>query len=404
MKAKQLILIGSGMAGSRFLEKLLQYAPDVYEIRVFNKEPVGGYNRIMLSPVLAGEKSVAEIMTHDADWCAERGIHLHTATPIIAVDYTTKHVTTAEGEDYAYDALVFATGSSPFMLPVPGAELPGVVSFRDIDDVDFMLASAKSHSKAVVIGGGLLGLEAAYGLQKRGMDVTVLHRGDVLMNMQMDAESGDLLKDSLVEKGMRFEMGANTVALLGQDRVEAIRFEKADGAVHELETQLVVMAVGIRPNVALAQKVGLTVNRGVVVDDAMRTSVEGVYALGECVEHRGQTYGLVAPLYEQAEVLAKNLAGQACEYHGTLTSTLLKVTGIQLFSAGDFQGNEHTETLVYRDLAKQVYRKIVLEGDRIIGSVMFGDTTDGHWVFDLLKQQADVSGMRDALVFGKGYA
>lgn len=396
---KKLILIGTGMAGSRFLDYLLQQAPDQYEIRVFNKEPVGGYNRIMLSPVLAGEKRVDEIMTHDASWFSQKGIHLHTGTIISEIDADKQTVKTDLGQTYYYDDLIIATGSNPFVLPVPGSDLAGVVTFRDIRDVNQMITASNQTQKAVVIGGGLLGLEAAYGLQKRGMDVTVVHNGPILMNVQMDEEAGKMLQASLEAKGMKFAMNAFTSELVGDESVEAIRFQ--DG--REIETDLVVMAVGIRPNVKLAQQTGLEVNRGIVVDDQLRTSFPHIYALGECNEHRGQCYGLVAPLYEQAEVLAKTLAGAEAAYQGSVTSTMLKVTGVNLFSAGEFNGSDDSETIVYRDKAQNVYRKIVLQSNRIIGSVMFGDTTDGNWIFDLLKTQQDVSALRDTLIFGKGY-
>lgn len=396
---KKLILIGTGMAGSRFLDYLLQQAPDQYEIRVFNKEPVGGYNRIMLSPVLAGEKRVDEIMTHDASWFSQKGIHLHTGTIISEIDADKQTVKTDLGQTYYYDDLIIATGSNPFVLPVPGSDLAGVVTFRDIRDVNQMITASNQTQKAVVIGGGLLGLEAAYGLQKRGMDVTVVHNGPILMNVQMDEEAGKMLQASLEAKGMKFAMNAFTSELVGDESVEAIRFQ--DG--REIETDLVVMAVGIRPNVKLAQQTGLEVNRGIVVDDQLRTSFPHIYALGECNEHRGQCYGLVAPLYEQAEVLAKTLAGAEAAYQGSVTSTMLKVTGVNLFSAGEFNGSDDSETIVYRDKAQNVYRKIVLQSNRIIGSVMFGDTTDCNWIFDLLKTQQDVSALRDTLIFGKGY-
>lgn len=396
---KKLILIGTGMAGSRFLDYLLQQAPDQYEIRVFNKEPVGGYNRIMLSPVLAGEKRVDEIMTHDASWFSQKGIHLHTGTIISEIDADKQTVKTDLGQTYYYDDLIIATGSNPFVLPVPGSDLAGVVTFRDIRDVNQMITASNQTQKAVVIGGGLLGLEAAYGLQKRGMDVTVVHNGPILMNVQMDEEAGKMLQASLEAKGMKFAMNAFTSELVGDESVKAIRFQ--DG--REIETDLVVMAVGIRPNVKLAQQTGLEVNRGIVVDDQLRTSFPHIYALGECNEHRGQCYGLVAPLYEQAEVLAKTLAGAEAAYQGSVTSTMLKVTGVNLFSAGEFNGSDDSETIVYRDKAQNVYRKIVLQSNRIIGSVMFGDTTDCNWIFDLLKTQQDVSALRDTLIFGKGY-
>ncbi len=396
---QRLILIGSGMVGARFIERLLIEAPDQFDIRVFNKEPRGGYNRIMLSPVLAGEKALPDIMTHDSDWFAERSIHLHTATEIIAVNPDKKMVTTNQGEQYAYDKLIIATGSSPFILPVPGHDLSGVVAFRDIRDVDVMIDASRQKQKAVVIGGGLLGLEAANGLMKRGMDVTVVHLGDVLMEMQMDAISGQLLQKSLERSGMKFVMEGQTSEILGDTFVTGVKM--VDGRV--VEADLVVMAVGIRPNVELGRKIGLEVNRGIVVNDQLETSVPGIYALGECVEHRGKLYGLVAPLYEQAQVLAQTLAGKPAEYLGSVVSTKLKVTGINLFSAGNFQDSEESESLVYKDLSHNIYRKVVLKNNKVQGAVFFGDVTGANWIFEQLVSQSDVSGYRDTLVFGDGF-
>ena len=400
MKQK-LILIGSGMVGARLIERLLIEAPDNYDIRVFNKEPLGGYNRIMLSPVLAGEKTLPEIMTHDFNWFKDRGVHLQAGTSVIAVDSDNKTIQTDLGTTYQYDQLIIATGSTPFVIPVPGSDLPGVVTFRDTRDVNLMLEACHQHQqpKAVVIGGGLLGLEAANGLKVRGMDVTVVHRSDVLMNVQMDDVSGGLLKSSLESQGLTFEMNANTVAIEGQNRATGVRL--ADGRL--LPADLVVMAVGIRPNVVVAKNLGLEVNRGIVVNDQMQTSDESIYALGECVEHRGTTYGLVAPLYEQAQVLAESLAGKDSAYTGSLTSTMLKVTGIQLFSAGDFKDSTDTESIVYQDLAQNVYRKVVLKDDKIIGSVMFGDTSGAKWIFENLISGKNMGTCRDFLVFGEGF-
>ena len=405
---QKLILIGAGMAGMRFLEHLLEEAPGQYVIEVFNKEPVGGYNRILLSPVLAGEKQLADIMTHEKAWFAERGVHLHIGKTISDIDLQGKRLTTFCGETHFYDKLVIATGSEPFILPIPGNELQGVVSFREIRDVEKMISIAESGKevprRAVVIGGGLLGLEAAYGLLKRGMSVTVVHRSDVLMNMQMDAEAGSMLQKHLMSgwnggPGMEFRMGVNTIEIAGAERVEAVRFD--DGS--EIPADLVVMAVGIRPNVKQGTQAGLEVNRGIVVDDRLQTSAPDVYALGECCEHRGETYGLVAPLYEQAAVLSKVLTGKAADYRGSTTSTMLKVTGVELFSAGDFKGDNFSESLIYRDIAQGIYRKVVLKNNRVIGVLLFGDTSDANWLFDLLKQQNDISSIRDTLVFGQGF-
>ncbi len=398
MKQK-LILIGSGMVGARFIERLLAEAPDQYDVRVFNKEPNGGYNRIMLSPVLAGEKALPEIMTHDADWFEARSVHLHTCTEIVAVDQQAKTVTTHQGESYSYDKLVIATGSAPFIIPVPGHKLPGVVAFRDVRDVNLMIDASRKKQKAVVIGGGLLGLEAANGLIKRGMDVTVVHLGDVLMEMQMDAVSGRLLQKNLEAGGMKFVMEGQTSEILGETQVTGVKM--ADGRV--VDADLVVMAVGIRPNVGVGKKLGLEVNRGIVVNDQLETSAKDIYALGECVEHRGQLYGLVAPLYEQAQVLADTLAGKEAAYQGSFVSTKLKVTGISLFSAGDFQDSEESESLVYKDLSQNIYRKVVLKENKIQGAVLFGDVTGSNWIFENLVLQNDVSAYRDTLVFGEGF-
>lgn len=398
MKQK-LILIGSGMVGVKFLEQLMLEAPDMYEIRVFNKEPTGGYNRIMLSPVLAGEKQLSDIITHDFNWFDERAIQLHSGTAIIDVNTDDQTVTTDLGATYQYDRLIIATGSNPFILPIPGSNLSGVVSFRDIRDVNSMMEAAKQKQRAVVIGGGLLGLEAANGLMKLGMDVTVVHLGDILMNVQMDAVSGELLKQTLLEQGMNFVMPAQTEAILGEEHVTGVRFK--DG--REIETDLVVMAVGIRPNTGLGAKIGLEVNRGILVNDQLETNIPSVYALGECIEHKGQVYGLVAPLYEQASVLAKVLANQKAAYHGSAVSTKLKVTGISLFSAGDFHDSDDSDSLVFKDLSQNVYRKVVVKDNKIQGAVMFGDVTGSNWIFDQLVEQNDMSAYRDTLVFGEGF-
>eukprot|EP00105_Crassostrea_gigas_P036035 XP_019920183.1 PREDICTED: uncharacterized protein LOC109617824 [Crassostrea gigas] len=367
----------------------------------------------MLSPVLAGEKSLPDIMTHDVNWFKARGVTLHTGTTVTGVDTRLQTVQTEFGDAYPYDQLVIATGSKPFVIPVAGNDLPGVVTFRDTRDVDLMLGAAKqplsrNHAetrsehakpKAVVIGGGLLGLEAANGLKIQGMDVTVVHRSSVLMNVQMDDISGDLLKTSLQAQGLKFVMNANTLAIQGEHSVTGVTLDTGE----TLPADLVVMAVGIRPNVSVGQKMGLEVNRGIVVNDQLQTSDESIYALGECVEHRGATYGLVAPLYEQAQVLAEVLAGKSSDYQGSLTSTMLKVTGIQLFSAGDFKDSADAESIAYQDLAQNVYRKVVLKDNKIIGSVMFGDTSGAKWIFEQLISGKDMGACRDFLVFGEGF-
>ena len=400
MKEK-LVLIGNGMAGVRALEELLKLSPDQYDITVFGGEPYGNYNRILLSPVLAGEKTIDEIMLNDEQWYKDNGITLHKGKWVDTVNRAQRIVRATDGTQAKYDRLIIATGSSPFIIPVPGHDMSGVIAFRDINDVDTMLAAAKqADGKAIVIGGGLLGLEAANGLMKQGMDVTVVHLLDSLMERQLDKPASALLKASLEQRGMKFLMEAQTEAILGKDKVEAIRFK--DGT--EVPADLVVMAVGIKPNIELAEKIGLHCERGIVVSDTMQTFDPRIYSVGECVQHRGQAYGLVAPLFEQAKVCANHLAHLGiARYEGSVTSTKLKVTGIDLFSAGDFNGDDSTEELVLQDPGLGVYKKVVLKDNRIQGAVMYGDTIDGTWYFELMRDNTDVSDIRDKLLFGQAH-
>ncbi|MFZ5844364.1 MAG: nitrite reductase large subunit NirB [Pseudomonadota bacterium] len=393
----RLVLVGNGMAGMKVIEELLTLAPDRYDITVFGSEPHGNYNRILLSPVLAGEKRADEILINPIDWYAEHGITLHVGKPITVIDRDARVVRTDDGLVQAYDQLILATGSLPFILPVPGRELPGVVSYRDLHDVDQMLAASRQYKNAVVIGGGLLGLEAAYGLLKQGMTVTVVHLMPTLMERQLDAAAATLLQQTLEARGIAFKMAAQTTALLGSERVTAVQL--ADGST--VPADLVVMAAGIRPHTQLAKDCGLLCERGVVVSDAMLTSDPNIYAVGECVQHRGQCYGLVAPLYEQARVCAARLAGDPdAAYQGSVTSTKLKVTGVDLFSAGDFQGSDGCDQIVYQDAGAGVYKKVVLRDDKLIGAVLYGDTADGSWYFQLMKEQSSVATLRDTLLFG----
>ncbi|MHB1240934.1 MAG: nitrite reductase large subunit NirB [Gammaproteobacteria bacterium] len=399
MKDK-LVLIGNGMAGVRTLEELLKLDPDRYGITVFGAEPFGNYNRILLSPVLAGEKTLQDILLNDRDWYEENGITLRTGCEVTFIDRRRRRVVGADGSGAEYDRLLLATGSVPFVLPVPGHDLPGVVTFRDIQDVDRMLVAAGSGGRAVVIGGGLLGLEAANGLARQGMEVTVVHVLDTLMERQLDRPAAELLRRSLESRGLTFRMAARTQAIVGEERVRGVCF--SDG--QELAADLVVMAVGIRPNVELAQQSGLYCERGVVVNDTMQTYDPRIYAVGECVQHRSATYGLVAPLFEQAKVCANHLADLGyARYPGSVTATRLKVTGIELFSAGDYLGGEGYDELVYQDPGHGVYKKLVVKDDRLCGAVLFGDTTDASWYFQLMRETTDVDAFRDRLLFGQAH-
>ncbi len=395
---KKLILIGNGMAGVRTLEELLKLAPEAYDITVFGAEPHGNYNRILLSPVLAGEKRLDEIMLNDEGWYAAHDITLHKGKTVTEIDRARRRVVADDSTTADYDRLLIATGSEPVVLPIPGHDLEGVVTFRDIHDVDRMLEVARSHRHAVVIGGGLLGLEAANGLMKQGMEVTVVHLVETLMERQLDPPAADMLRRSLEERGMKIRMGAETEAIVGNGRVAAVRLK--DGS--ELPAELVVMAVGIRPNIDLAKRAGIYCERGIVVNDTLQTYDPRVYALGECVQHHGVTYGLVAPLFEQGKVCASHLADLGYwRYEGSKTSTKLKVTGIDLFSAGDFIGDDTTEEIHFKDLAGGVYKKLVLRDDRITGAVLYGDTADGSWYLQLMREGADISDLRENLLFGQ---
>ena len=395
-----LVVIGNGMAGCRAVEELLARDAGRYRVTIFGAEPRVNYNRIMLSPVLAGEKSFDEIIINGQDWYNDNAIELISGDPVVGIDRAAKVVTSLSGHKVAYDKLLIATGSEPFIIPVPGKDLPGVVTFRDLDDVDKMLAAANLGGNAVVIGGGLLGLEAAHGLSLRGMQVTVIHLMPTLMERQLDEAAGWLLKNALEGRGQVILTGADTAEVYGNGRVEGVRLK--DG--RDIPADIVVMAVGIRPSIGLAKDAGLAVGRGIHVDDHMVTSDPDILAVGECVEHDGKVYGLVAPLWEMCRSFADALVEQPSGYTGSVTSTKLKVSGIDVFSAGDFSGGEGSEDIVLRDATRGIYKRVIVKDDRIVGAVLYGDTADGNWYFDLLRKGEDVSEIRDALIFGQAFA
>ncbi|MBU0593238.1 MAG: nitrite reductase large subunit NirB [Gammaproteobacteria bacterium] len=399
MEKMKLVMVGNGMAGVRTLEEVLKLTPDLYDITVFGAEPHANYNRILLSPVLAGEQTIQDIMLNDVDWYKQNGITLHLNKKINKIDRKKRVVYAEDGTFAEYDRLILATGSTPFILPVPGNDLSGVIGFRDIHDVDAMIDASRKYQHAVVIGGGLLGLEAANGLKLRGMDVTVIHIADWLLERQLDKTAAKLLQKNLEDKGLKFMLQKHTEQLIGKDgRVTAVRFK--DGS--EIPADLVVMAVGIRPNSVLAESAGIHCNRGIVVNDTMQTYDPRIYAIGECVNHRGTAYGLVAPLFEMAKVCANHLAEIGIgRYTGSVTSTKLKVTGIDLFSAGEFSGNEHTEDIVLSDPVGGVYKKLVIQDNKLVGACLYGDTVDGAWYFQLLREGRDISDIRDHLMFGQ---
>lgn len=394
----RLVVVGNGMAGMRTVEELLKLAPDLYDITVFGAEPHGNYNRILLSPVLAGEKTVDDIMLNTREWYVQHGIELLAGDPVVAIDRPRRIVRSQSGREVRYDRLLLATGSKPFILPVPGNQLDGVIAFRDIQDVETMLEAARNHRHAVVIGGGLLGLEAANGLLRQGMDVTVVHLADSLMERQLDKPAAALLKVALERKGLRFLLNAQTAEVLGTDRVTGVRFK--DGS--EIPADLVVMTAGVRPNTDLAKQAGLHCERAIVVDDTLQTYDPRIYAVGECVQHRQATFGLVAPIWDQARVCAAHLAGAGHRrYVQQATATKLKVTGVDLYSAGDFIGGEESEDLVLRDPRRGVYKRLVLQGNRLVGAVLYGDVQDGPWYFDMIQNGTPIGALRQRLLFGK---
>ncbi|OWU80630.1 nitrite reductase large subunit NirB [Phaeobacter sp. 22II1-1F12B] len=396
---QKLIVIGAGMASGRMIEHLVETTPDAYDITLFNAEPRGNYNRIMLSPVLSGEKTYEEIVTHDDAWYAANGVTCRFGERIDHIDRTAKTVTAANGDVLPYDKLVFGTGSNPFIIPLPGHDLEGVIAYRDLEDTQRMM-SMSTGNKVVVIGGGLLGLEAAAGMAARGADVTVVHIMGHLMERQLDEAAGYLLRKALVDKGITVRCSANSKEILGENgHVRALLLD--DGT--ELPCDLLVMAVGIRPNTKLAADNGLAVGRGIHVDDQMVTSDENILAVGECVEHNGAIFGLVAPLYDQAKVAAATLLNEAAAFEQKELSTKLKVTGCDLFSAGDFAEGEGREDIVFRDPGRGVYRRLVVEDNRIVGAVMYGDTADSNWFFGLIRDKTDIAEMRETVIFGPAY-
>lgn len=401
MKKMKLVMVGNGMAGVRTIEEVLKLTPDMYDITVFGAEPHPNYNRILLSPVLAGEQTLDGIVLNPWEWYAENNITLHAGKKVVEVDRVRRIVRADDGTEAEYDRLLLCTGSNPFILPVPGKDLQGVIAYRDIADTNAMIEASEKYKNAVVIGGGLLGLEAANGLMLRGMNVHVVHISPWLMERQLDEVAGKMLQKSLEERGLKFCMGAQTQELVAGDdgRVKAVKFK--DGS--EVAADLVVMAVGIRPNTELAEKMKLHVNRGIVVNDTMQTVTDArIYSVGECAAHRGIAYGLVAPLFEQAKVAANHLAQFGIgRYTGSLTSTKLKVTGIDLFSAGDFMGGADHEEIVMSDPFGGVYKKLVIKDDKLVGACLYGHTVDGSWYFKLLREGRSVADIRDKLMFGE---
>ena len=409
MKKMKLVMVGNGMAGIRTIEELVKIAPELYDITVFGEEPHPNYNRILLSPVLAGEQTLDQIVLNPWAWYTDNHITLHAGKKVTEVDRVNRVVraVAADGSvvQAEYDRLLMCTGSKPFILPIPGNQLEGVMAYRDIADTNAMIEAAAKYKNAVVIGGGLLGLEAANGLMLRGMNVSVVHVLPTLMERQLDSVAGKLLQKSLEDRGLKFLMGAQTQQLVGSlnegqsGRVRAIQFK--DGT--QLEADLVVMAVGIRPNTELAESMRLHCNKGIVVNDTLQTVTDArIYSVGECAAHRGIAYGLVAPLFEQAKVAANHLAQFGIgRYTGSLTSTKLKVTGIDLFSAGNFTGGEGFEEIVMSDPFGGVYKKLVLKDDQLVGACLYGDTVDGSWYFKLLRDGRNVADIRDKLMFGE---
>ena len=394
-------MIGNGMAGVRTLEELLKLAPDAYDITVFGAEPHANYNRILLSPVLSGEQTIDQIMLNDRDWYAANGITLHLGKEVVKIQRAQRKVIAADGTVAQYDRLLLATGSDPAALSVPGGTLRGITAFRSLDDVDAMMAAARASRRAVVIGGGLLGLEAASGLITQGMDVTVVHLNSRIMERQLDEQAASLLQATLERRGLKFCLNGSTSAFEGAERVEAVVL--ADG--RRIAADLVVIAAGIRPRMQLARDCGLRCDRGILVDDTLQTFDPAIYAVGECVQHRRQTFGLVAPLWEQARISAQHIAEiGVSRFSGAINATQLKVSGIEVFSAGDFSEQANRESLVLSDNRRGIYKRVVIEGNKVCGAVLFGDVSEASRLRDLIADKTDIGPIRDQLLFDSSAA
>ncbi|MGY4626157.1 NAD(P)/FAD-dependent oxidoreductase [Bradyrhizobium sp. USDA 4486] len=398
--SEPLVIVGNGMAAARLVDELAKTALGRYAVAVIGEEPRLAYNRVLLSSVLAGETGSHEIELRPADWWRHRGVTVRYGYRVTEIDTGRRELKIAGEESMEYSKLVLATGSTPLRLNVPGADLAGVHTFRDTRDVDLLLTLAAARKRVVVVGGGLLGLEAAYGLAKAGAPVTLLHLMDRLMERQLDGPAADLLKTLVERKGIRILLNASTARIHGEAHVEAV--ELADGS--RIEADAVIFAAGIKPNIALAREAGIAVNRGIVVNDEMQTASPGIYALGECAEHRGTCYGLVEPAYEQARVLARHLAGKPAAYQGSVVSTNLKVSGVSVFSAGDFMGGEGSESLVLTDRRRGTYKKLVIAEGRLTGAVLIGDTVDALWYLELIRNRDKVAAIRTDMMFGRTLA
>jgi nitrite reductase (NADH) large subunit len=398
--SEPLVIVGNGMAAARLVDELSKTSLGRYAVAVIGDEPRLAYNRVLLSSVLAGETGSHEIELKPANWWRDRGVTVKYGSLASEIDVGRRELKIAGEESIEFSRLVLATGSTALRLNVPGAELSGVHTFRDTRDVDILLALAARKRPVVVVGGGLLGLEAAYGLAKAGTPVTLLHLMDRLMERQLDAPAAALLKSLVERKGIKVLLNSNTARIHGDGRVEGV--ELADG--RQIEAEAVIFAAGIRPNVALAKEAGISVNRGIAVDDHLQTSAEGIFALGECAEHRGVCYGLVEPAYEQARVLAQHLAGRATSYPGSVVATNLKVSGVGVFSAGDFVGADGSEAIVLSDSRRGTYKKLVVADGRLTGAVLIGETSDALWYLDMIRAKQSVAPIRKEMMFGRSLA
>ncbi|TBW80622.1 nitrite reductase large subunit NirB [Staphylococcus warneri] len=387
MTKNKLVMIGNGMAGLRTIEEILDRDPQRFEITIIGKEAYPNYNRIMLSNILQNKMTVEETIMNSYDWYAEHDIKLVNNDPVTILDREKKTVLTESGQSFEYDQCIIATGSKAFVLPIPGSDLPSVIGWRTIDDTKRMMEIAQTKHKAIVIGGGLLGLECARGLLDQGMEVTVVHLAEWLMEMQLDRKAGQMLKNDLEQQGMRFELQANTQEILGHEDVESVRL--ADGRV--LEADLVVMAVGIRPYTEVAKAAGLDVNRGIIVNEFMQTNDPNIFAVGECAECEGKVYGLVAPLYEQGIVLADYLTNKETNgYHGSTTFTSLKVSGCDLYSAGIIEETDDIHGIEIFNSIDNNYKKVFLKDGEVVGAVLYGNTDDGSRFYNMMKKHESI--------------
>jgi nitrite reductase (NADH) large subunit len=397
---QRLVIIGNGMIAGRLLEELHYFSPDQYKISVFDGEGFSNYNRIMLPEIISEKMTTKDLVVHDESWHAQRNIEFQKGVQVVEIDRDKKLVRTDRGHACEYDKLVLAVGSIPNGFSCPGNHLKGISTFRTLTDAVAITSLAKTCANATVLGGGLLGLEAGAVLCERGITTNIVHCDQILMNRQLNVSAATFLQRKLESKGLRISTATDVTEIIGSDRVQAVRLRSGD----LIPCELLLLAIGIRPNTALARAAGLRTDHGIVIDRQMRTSDPDIYAIGECAELDGNSYGLLSPLHGMAKIAARHLAGDHLAEYGKATIfSRLKISGIDLFVAGNSVGRDSQRKLVFENKANGIYKQIAIKNDRIDGFILMGDIEDGPWFFKQMEEEVDVSADIENLIFGKGY-